>query len=119
MSEKNVYQIMKSSLDNSFEPTEKEIKKINSFLYLKLISNDPLYIHIANTLNFFKNIDIVNKYKFIKNSSINKIKFINFSKTKEEKEKNKKIKKIMKKYKCNEDIAEEYYFILNKSNKNQ
>ena len=111
------YQLMKSAIDKDSEIklSEKEIKKINSFLFLKLISNDPVYIHIANTLNFFNSIDIVNQYKFIKNSSISKIKFINFSKSKEEKEKKEKINELMKKYKCNEDTAEQYYEILKKS----
>ena len=109
------YQLMKSAIDKSsnINPNENEIKRINSFLFLKLISNDPVYIHIANTLNFFKNIDILNQYRFIKNSSISKIKFINFSKSKEEKEKKKVIKEIMNKYKCNKEIANEYYEILN------
>jgi hypothetical protein len=106
------YEIMKSAVDKSFEPTAEELLRVNPFFLIRYISNDPSTIHIANVLNNFSNIPVDCQYKFVRNTTIDKISFINYNK----KEKIKDIELIMKHYNISESLAEEYYEII-KDNK--
>ena len=60
--------------------TLKEKQNINPFFLLRFVSNDPNTIYIANMLNIYKSIPIEIQYNFIKNSSLEKIAFINYPK---------------------------------------
>jgi hypothetical protein len=105
---------MKSAIDKTFEPTDAEIKTINSFFLTRYVSNDPSTIYIANILNCnAKIIPIEAQYKFIRNSTMEKVAFINYPK-KEKIITDKELKIIMKYYDCNESIAREYVTILGK-----
>lgn len=109
---KTPYSIMKSAVDKSFEPSEEEIKTINSFFLTRYVSNDPSTIYIANILNCnVKNIPIEAQYKFIRQSTMEKVSFINYPK-KEKLVTDKELKSIMKYYKCNEGVAKDYIKIL-------
>lgn len=107
-SEKTSYEIMKSAIDKSFEPSLEEMNKINPFFFARYISNDPSTIHIANVLNNFSNIPIDCQYKLVRYSTIDKISFINYNK----KIKSKDIEVIMKYYNTNEETAKEYLEII-------
>jgi len=109
---KTPYSIMKSAVDKSFEPTEEELKTVNSFFLTRYVSNDPSTIYIANILNCnVKNIPIEAQYKFIRNSTMEKVAFINYPK-KERIISDKELKIIMLHYNCNENIAKEYVKIM-------
>jgi len=106
------YSIMKSSVDKSFEPSAEEIQKVNSFFLTRFISNDPSTIYIANTLNcYVKHIPIEAQYKFVRNSTMDKINFINYPK-REKLISDKDLNVIAYHYKCNLGIAREYVKIL-------
>jgi len=109
---KSPYSIMKSAIDKSFNPTSEEIKTINSFFLTRYVSNDPSTIYIANILNCnTKFIPIEAQYKFIRNSTMEKVAFINYPK-KEKIISDKDLKFIMKYYKCGESTAKDYVKIL-------
>jgi len=105
------YKIMKSAIDNSYEPTLKEKQNINPFFLLRFVSNDPNTIYIANMLNIYKSIPIEIQYNFIKNSSLEKIAFINYPK-KHSGYDLKEINVIKKYYSCNTNTAKDYIDIL-------
>jgi hypothetical protein len=109
---KTPYSIMKSAVDKTFVPTNDELKKINSFFLTRFISNDPSTIYIANTLNcYVKNIPIESQYNFVRNSTMDKINFINYPK-KERIISDKELNIIAHYYKCNLAIAKQYVEIL-------
>ena len=106
------YNVMKSSVDKSFKPTEEEIKTLNSFFLVRYISNDPNSIYIANILNCnVKNIPIEAQYNFVRNSTLSKVAFINYPK-KEKLVSDKELKLIMSYYKCSANVAKDYIKIL-------
>lgn len=102
---------MKSAVDKTFEPSEEEIKTINSFFLIRYISNDPSTIYIANVLNCSKNIPVNAQYKFVRNSTMDRVSFVNYPK-KEKTSTTKELKLVMQYYKCNESTAKEYIKIL-------
>jgi len=112
MKPKTPYAIMKSAIDKSFNPTDEELKKINSFFLTRFTSNDPSTIYISNILNCYsKYIPIEAQYKFIRNSTMNNIAFINYPK-KIRVTSDKNLKVLMKYFKCNERVAKDYAKIL-------
>lgn len=105
------YNVMKSAVDRKIEPTLEEIKKINSFFLIRYISNDPASIYIANALNCNYKIPIEAQYKFILNSTLDKVAFINYPK-KDSLLKEKNIKIITKHFNISESVAKDYIKIL-------
>ena len=109
---KTPYSIMKSAVDKSFEPSIEEMKSVNSFFLTRYISNDPSTIYIANILNCnARNIPVDAQYKFIRNSTMEKVAFINYPK-KDKLITDKDLKLIIEYYKCSEIVAKEYVKIL-------
>jgi len=103
---------MKSAIDKKFMPNTEEIKSVNSFFLTRYVSNDPSTIYIANILNCnARIIPIEAQYKFIRNSTMEKVAFINYPK-KEKLVSDKDLKLVMQYYKCNEIIAKDYVKIL-------
>lgn len=107
------YNIMKSAIDRKIDPTLEEIRKINSFFLVRYISNDPASIYIANALNCRKHIPVESQYKFIRNTSINKVAFINYPK-KEKIISDKKLSIIANHYNISIIVAKEYVKIMGK-----
>ena len=107
------YNIMKSAVDKKIKPSVDEIKKINSFFLIRYISNDPASIYIANVLNCNYRIPVEAQYKFILNSTLDKVAFINYPK-KDKIISDKKLKIIAKHYKVNNLVAREYIKIMGK-----
>jgi hypothetical protein len=105
------YDIMKSSVNKTFVPTQDEIRKVNSFFLIRYVSNDPNTIYVANALNCYPNIPIEAQYNFIRNSTLDKVSFINYPK-KEQLIKNTDLKILMRHFKVNETVAKEYAEIL-------
>lgn len=105
------YNVMKSAVDRKIKPTLEEIKKINSFFLVRYISNDPASIYIANALNCNFKIPIESQYKFILNSTLDKVAFINYPK-KERLVKDKDMRIITKHFSINESVAKDYIKIL-------
>jgi hypothetical protein len=106
------YSIMKSAVDKTFVPTEEEKKRVNSFFLVRFISNDPSTIYIANTLNcYVKNIPVEAQYRFVRNSTMDKINYINYPK-KERIVSDKELNIISYHFKCNNSIAREYVEIM-------
>jgi len=109
---KTAYSIMKSAVDKTFIPDDDEIKKINSFFLTRFISNDPSTIYIANTLNcYVKTIPIEAQYKFVRNSTMDKINYINYPK-KQKFISDKELNIISHHYRCNNSIARQYVEIM-------
>ena len=105
------YNIMKSAVDKKIKPSIEEIRKINSFFLIRYISNDPASIYIANALNCNYKIPIEAQYKFILNSTLDKVAFINYPK-KEKLISDKDMKIITRHFKVNEQVAKDYIRIL-------
>ena len=106
------YSIMKSAIDKKFMPNTEEIKTVNSFFLTRYVSNDPSTIYIANILNCnAKIIPIEAQYKFIRNSTMEKVAFISYPK-KEKLISDKDLKLVMQYYKCSESVAKDYVKIL-------
>lgn len=105
------YNVMKSAVDKKIVPTLDEIKQINSFFLVRYISNDPASIYIANALNCNFKIPIESQYKFILNSTLDKVAFINYPK-KERLLKDKDMKIITRHFGINESVAKDYIKIL-------
>ena len=106
------YSVMKSAVNKTFIPSIEEIKSINSFFLVRYVSNDPSTIYIANILNCnAKVIPIEAQYKFIRNSTMEKVAFVNYPK-KEKLISDKDLKLIMQYYKCNESVAKDYVRVL-------
>lgn len=102
---------MKSAIDKKFKPTPEEIRSINSFFLIRYISNDPNSIYIANALNCNYSIPIEAQYNFVRNSTLDKVAFINYPK-KEKLVKDSDLKIIMEHFKVNETVAKDYVKIL-------
>jgi len=105
------YNVMKSAVDKKFQPTKEELKTLNSFFLIRYISNDPNSIYIANILNCNHKIPIEAQYNFVRNSTLDKVAFINYPK-KEKLIKDKEMKIIMFHFKINENVAKDYINIL-------
>jgi len=104
---------MKSAVDKTFMPSIEEIQSVNSFFLIRYISNDPSSIYIANILNCNYSIPIEAQYNFVRNSTLDKVAFINYPK-KEKLFSDKDLKIIMKHFKISENVAKEYITILGK-----
>ena len=102
---------MKSAVDKKFIPCSEELKSINSFFLVRYISNDPNSIYIANMLNCNHTIPIEAQYNFVRNSTLNKVAFINYPK-KEKLVKDAELKIIMSHFKVNNSVAKDYIKIL-------
>ena len=111
MKSKTSYDVMKSAVDKKFVPSVEEIKSLNSFFLIRYISNDPNSIYIANILNCNHTIPIEAQYNFIRNSTLDKVAFINYPK-KEKLISDKELKIIIRHFKINENVAKEYIKIL-------
>jgi len=113
------WQTMTSLLNNK-EPTKEEKEKINSFLLLRWLSNDPNTVQMANYVNRFYNMPPLMQYQFcddyLELSGIkNRVKFIYYQKEKIDKDYQTYIDSIQKKYNLNTQQAENYYKILPKT----
>jgi len=104
---------MKSAIKKDYNPTPDEIKSLNSFFLVRYISNDPNTIYIANALNCNTNIPIDAQYKLVRNSTLDRVAFINYPK-KEKVLDGKSLKIIMYHFKVNETIAIEYVKTMGK-----
>ena len=111
MEKQSPYNVMKSAVDKKFQPTKEELKTLNSFFLIRYISNDPNSIYIANILNCNHKIPIEAQYNFVRNSTLDKVAFINYPK-KEKLIKDKEMKIIMFHFKINENVAKDYINIL-------
>jgi hypothetical protein len=118
MKKRSSYEVMKSAVDKKFTPTAEEIKSMNSFFLIRYVSNDPNSIYIANILNCNPNIPIEAQYNFIRNSTLDKVAFINYPK-KEKTLPQKDLKVIMKHYNINEKLAKEYISIMGEEKTNE
>ena len=108
------YYIMKSASDKSFMPTDKEMDSVNPFFLIRMISNSPETIYIANTLNIYAK-DIPNKaqYLFVRNSTLDDLKYFKFKDDSIDKRLSKKdIEFLSDFYKCSIDIAKDYASIM-------
>jgi hypothetical protein len=109
------FQVMTSILNN-FTPTKEQKNSINSFFFVRWLSNNPQSIHLGNVFNrYHKEIPLFIQYDIAKQILQNKIKFISFPK--KELEDEKILKNISKYYKVSLSTAEEYYSIMNKEEK--
>jgi len=110
---KTSYEIIKSSVDRSFEPTKEQIQAINPFFLIRFISNDPSTIYFANAINSFSDVPVNAQYSYIKNCNLNNVSFINFKKKDKEYIKD-DIITLCKHFKCNEIVLNDYLTILSK-----
>lgn len=108
---RTMFQIMSTVVNKSFWPTEDEIKKINSFMLVRYISNDPFGCQIGSAIDHFHTMPVSAQYRFVRHSLSNKISYIKFPK-KEKVDNKEEIDILMKHYRINERTAVEYSDIL-------
>ena len=111
MEKRKSYEVMKSAIDKKFKPTPEEVKSVNSFFLVRYISNDPNSIYIANALNCNHVMPIEAQYNFVRNSTLDKVAFINYPK-KDKMLKDADMKIIMSHFKISESVAKDYLKIL-------
>jgi len=102
-----------TSIFSSHNPTKEEKEKINSFFFVRWLSNHPNAIFIGNVFNrFHKEIPIFVQYDIAKLLLNKKIKFISFPKKIVNDETQKIIENISRFYNINLSKAQEYYDIM-------
>ena len=111
----NGYQTMISVLKPNVNPTDEEIEQVNSFFLCRWLSASPKSIFVSNFINRYYNIPKKIQYNFAKQLLAGKIKWLQYPKKEEEKDK--VILNISKYYKINLYMAEEYYDMMNKEEK--
>jgi hypothetical protein len=104
--EKTFFQILTSTVDKKFFPTETQIETLNSYIMLQYISNDPMGAIVANSMNVYHNTPITAQYRFIRHALPKNVKFIKF--LKKEKVSDENINLISKYYNLNDKLAMEY-----------
>lgn len=104
---RTMFQTMSTVVNKNFWPTDDEIKKINSFMLVRYISNDPFGCQIGSAIDHFHTMPMNAQYRFVRYSLSNKISYIKFPK-KEKIDNKEEIEILMKHYKINERTAVEY-----------
>jgi hypothetical protein len=112
---KSSYQIMTSILTN-YRPVYQEKLTINSFFFVRYLSNNTRGIHVGNVFNrYYKEIPINIQYDIAKQLLKGKIKYIQFPK--KDKNIDITITNISRFYKINIDAAKEYFDIFDTEQK--
>lgn len=76
-----MFKTMTGVLDLKKNPSDEEIKKIQSFIFCRWLSGNQFTIQAANMINQYACIPIENQYKMIKTAFGGKIKFIPYPKS--------------------------------------
>jgi len=108
----NIFQQFSNCLNN--KPYDESIG-FSSFMFCRYLSFSPQTIHSANNLNYYYNIPDQLQYEYIRNSPHPK--FIRWIGTNKKIPSNDELDRIQRKYKCNTQIALDYYDILTKGKK--
>jgi len=108
-----MFRIMTGVLDKKKNPTDAEIEKIPSYIFMRWLSGSPMAVLAANQINFYDKIPILNQYKLIKNVFAGKIKYIPYPKNiKPDTEK--KIEYLSEHFKISLEKAREYLDFISK-----
>ncbi len=107
--EKTMFQVMSTIVNKKFVPTNAELKKLNSFIMVRYLSNDAQCVFtVATTLDHYHKMPLKAQYMYARYSLGNKINYINYPK-KEEMPNKDDIDIFCTHFKCNEQTAMDYY----------
>lgn len=102
-----MFKTMTSVLDKKKNPSQEQIKKISSFIFVRWLAGSPLTILAANIINRYDKIPIENQYQMIKGVFAGKIGYIPYPK-KQQLQIQKKIKYLSEHYKISHEKACDY-----------
>ncbi len=117
------FKVMTSLLNNT-TPTKDEIKTLNSFFMCRWFSNNPHTVSMGNMVNLYYDMPLEIQYKFCEDYIAmtrmkDRVKFISFSKDKQNKDFQKLMDNIQRKYKINEEQAQEYFNLMDNDERNK
>lgn len=108
----NMFKTMATIVNKNYFPSYDEIEKINSFMMIRYISNDPNGVQMALYLDYFhKTIPLQAQYRFLRYSLSNKISYIKFP-AKEKADDQEELDIICKHYKANQILGMRYIKLL-------
>lgn len=117
MKEPTPYIIMTSILRENDNPTKEQAQKINTFFFVRWLSNNRFTTPIAHVLNTYYDIPpevqltFANDYAELTGLR-NKVKFIGSNKETQSPEMKKLLDNISRRYKVNEVQAQEYFKLM-------
>lgn len=97
-------------MDKKKRPSDEEIQKIPSFMFMKWLGGNSSTIFAANQINFYYHIPIVNQYDMIKQSFAGNNLYIKMPKSKENTQAVDEI--LARHFKINIDKVQEYKDII-------
>ena len=108
-----MFNTMFSALDKNKTPTTDEIEKIPSFIFCKWLSGNPSSIFIANEINKYYDMPMLNQYFLVKHSLAGKVRNVKYVKS--DKNDSLDVDLIIKHFKISKIKALEYLRIINKN----
>jgi hypothetical protein len=105
------WQIMTTSVNKKFIPTDDEIKTVPSFMFTKWLSNDVFGALVANVINVYSHIPIGSQYRLVSALTKGKVKYIQYTKP-EVTFSEEDISLIQTHYKCNRLQSIDYLEML-------
>ena len=120
-----MFKTLKTLTSNSHNPKKEDIEKINSFVMVKWLSNNPNTVMAANAINLNDKIPIQNQFRFLDdfytlNGVKNRRLYIPWGKKENiPKQLEKLIDNIQTFYKVNRDTAFEYFKLMDNTQKDR
>lgn len=108
-----MFKTLTGSLDLKSKPSDDEISKIPSYIFCRWLSGHPAAITVANMINYYSDIPIINQYHLVKKAFGGKIKYIPYPKA-DKADNSKDIEYIAQHFKINEHLAKEYIQLMDK-----
>jgi len=111
------YAVMTSILKKNENPTKEQAQILNSFFFVRWLSNNRFTTPIAHVLNTYYNIPLEVQLRFANDYTEltglrNKVKFIGFNKAQVSPEMKKILDNISRRYKVSETTAQEYFDLM-------
>lgn len=75
-----MFKTMATVLDKVKDPSNEQISKISSFVFTRWLQNNPNTVQVANKINQYYNIPIINQYYMVKYLLPNKRMYIKYPK---------------------------------------
>ena len=118
------YAVMTSILKKNENPTKEQAQTLNTFFFVRWLSNNRFTTPIAHVLNTYYNIPPEVQLRFADDYAEltglrNKVKFIGFNKEKVSPEMKKILENISRKYKVSETTAQEYFDLMDNAERDR
>ena len=102
-----MFQTMATIVNKKYWPSDEEIRKINSFMLVRYVSNDVYGIQMALYIDYFDKIPMEAQYRFFRHSLADKISYIKFP-AKEKVNNAEELEVIQNHYKINQRLGMDY-----------